>query len=98
MPIVLVCNCPRCFDGSSAIADIEASWVLRQQCVRLLTVVASSSRTAASYIGELTLPTLGRPSSMHNVNGGSRVVGKKNYEGNVIAYVNRPGFGGGSNS
>jgi hypothetical protein len=42
----------------SAIADIGESWVLRQQWGGLLTVAASSSRTAASCISELTLPTL----------------------------------------
>ena len=30
-------------------------WVLRQQCGRLLTMATSSSRTAVSCIGELTL-------------------------------------------
>ncbi|REG45569.1 hypothetical protein B0G80_9177 [Paraburkholderia sp. BL6669N2] len=41
----------------SAFADIGVAWVLRQQCGGLLTVAASSSRTAASCISELTLPT-----------------------------------------
>jgi hypothetical protein len=41
----------------STIADIEMRWVLRQQCGGLLTVGASSSRTAASCISELTLST-----------------------------------------
>ena len=41
----------------SAFADIGAGRVLRQQCGGLLTVAASSSRTAASCISELTLPT-----------------------------------------
>jgi len=44
-------------DSSSAIAVIGAGRVLRQQCGGLLTVAASSSRTAASCISELTLPT-----------------------------------------
>jgi hypothetical protein len=44
-------------DCMSAIADIGASWVLSQQCGGLLTVAASRSRTAASCISELTLPT-----------------------------------------
>jgi hypothetical protein len=42
----------------SAIADIEAAWVLRRQCGGLLTVEASSTRTAASCISEFTLSTL----------------------------------------
>jgi hypothetical protein len=42
---------------SSAIADIEMRWVLRQQCGGLLTVAASSRRTAAFCISELTLST-----------------------------------------
>ena len=41
----------------SAIADVEAGWVLCQQCRGLLSVAASSNRTAASCISELTLPT-----------------------------------------
>jgi len=41
----------------SAIADIGVGWVLRRQCGGLLTVVASSSWTAASRVSELTLPT-----------------------------------------
>jgi hypothetical protein len=43
---------------SSAIADGEAAWLVGQQWGGLLTVTASSSRTAASCIGELTLSTL----------------------------------------
>jgi hypothetical protein len=43
-------------DGSSALVAIGAGRVLRQQCGWLLTVAASSSRTAASCIGELTPP------------------------------------------
>src|SRR5260370_8700973 len=42
----------------SAFADIGAGRILRQQFGGLLTVAASSSRTAASCISELTLPTL----------------------------------------
>jgi hypothetical protein len=41
----------------SAFADIEAGWVVRQQCGRLLTMAASSNPTAASCISELTLST-----------------------------------------
>jgi len=51
----------------SAIADIGESWVLRQQWGGLLTVAASSSRTAASCISELTLPTLNRASSQDHL-------------------------------
>jgi hypothetical protein len=48
---------------SSAFADIEAGWVLRQQCGGLLTVAASSSRTADFRASELTLSTRKGPSS-----------------------------------
>jgi hypothetical protein len=41
----------------SAIADVGAGRVLRQQCGGLLTVTAPHSGTAAFCIGELTLPT-----------------------------------------
>jgi hypothetical protein len=42
---------------SSAIPDIGADRVLRQQCGGLLTAAASSNRMAAFCISELTLPT-----------------------------------------
>jgi hypothetical protein len=52
-------------ERTSAIADIEMRWVLRQQCGGLLTAAASSSQTAASCISEFTLPTLsGRPKDL----------------------------------
>jgi hypothetical protein len=44
-------------DSSSAGAAVGKDWVLRPQWKGLLTVTASSRRTAASFIGELTLPT-----------------------------------------
>jgi hypothetical protein len=50
-------TCPITYESSSAIADVGADWVRRQQCGELLTVAASSSQTAASCISELTLPT-----------------------------------------
>jgi len=46
--------------ASSAGAVIGEGWGLRQQCGGLLTVAVSSSWTAASRIGELTLATLSR--------------------------------------
>jgi hypothetical protein len=47
----------RMSDSISALAVVEAVSVVRQQCDGLLTVVASSSRTAASSVSELTLST-----------------------------------------
>ncbi|SKC64377.1 hypothetical protein SAMN05446934_1315 [Paraburkholderia hospita] len=56
--------------STSAIVDIGAGRVLLQQCGGLLTVTASSSRTAASCISEFTLLALNGPSSQSEVNGG----------------------------
>jgi hypothetical protein len=47
----------RMSDSTSDLAVVEAVSVVRQQCDGLLTVVASSSRTAASSVSELTLST-----------------------------------------
>ncbi|MGF6810879.1 hypothetical protein OKW30_006071 [Paraburkholderia sp. Clong3] len=53
----------------SAIADIGVVSVVRQQCGGLLTVAASSSRTAASSVSELTLPTPSGRSNRDHLDG-----------------------------
>jgi hypothetical protein len=70
--------------ASSAIADIGAGWVLRQQCYGLLTVAASSSPTAASCIYELTLPTRCSLSS-HSIRGS-----KTDVQARVRLYATEP--------
>ena len=57
-------TCRMPYGSISAIADVGAGRLLRQQCGGLLTVAASSSRMAASCISELTLPTLNGPSEL----------------------------------
>jgi hypothetical protein len=59
-------------DSSSAIADIGAVWVLRQQCGGLLTVAALSSWTAASCICEPTLSTLNGRSGQRGSEGSAQ--------------------------
>ena len=55
-------------DESSALAVIEACWLLRRQCAGLLTVALSSGPASASCLSELTLSTHRRLSRRRNAN------------------------------
>jgi hypothetical protein len=55
-------SCRTAYAFDSAIADIGADWVLRHGYGGLLTVAAPTSRTTASSISELTLPSQNRRS------------------------------------